>query len=506
MRTTPGGQNRLWDARRAAFVGSNRGGRSLSPRLTLFTACLALFVSTLDNTVANVALPQIGRSFHASAAELEWVVDSYLVVRGCLLLSAGVLSDRFGRRRTFLFGLGTFGLGSLCCSLSPSAELLIASRVLQAIGGCFLVPSSLAMIADAYPSTARRARAIGVWNSTTALSTGLGPAVGGLLVVTLGWRSVFWVNLPIVAVAAALVAWGLEAKQGDATRGLDFPGQAWIVVVLVSVTVGFIETSQAGWGDSLVICMFIVCAVALGGFLITEHRARYPLLSPALFRSRPFSGAAIIATTGFIVYTGFLFINTLYLQDVRGYSALVAGLVVVPTSLGNLVVTRAAGRLTAARGPGLPVRIACVNMAIGTAALSLLVTRHPPVWALIAAYLFIGSGAGMLNTPLTSAAMSGLPRERTGVAGAVTSTFRQVGNCVGVALLGSLALAQIPRLQRSRFSDPQVLSEPARRAVDQAFTHGLQYAYWAACSIAIVSLVIAVLSFSEPDSATPPPD
>ena len=202
-------------------MGNSRGARSLSPRLTLLVACLALFVSTLDNTVVNVALPQMGRSLHAGGAELQWVVDSYLVVRGCLLMSAGALSDRFGRRRTFLFGLGVFGLGSLCCSLSPSAELLTSSRVLQAVGGCFLVPSSLAIIADAYPDAARRARAIGVWNSTTALSTGLGPPIGGLLVVTLGWRSVFWINLPIVAVAMALIAFGLpaEARQCDPRPG-----------------------------------------------------------------------------------------------------------------------------------------------------------------------------------------------------------------------------------------------------------------------------------------------
>ena len=483
-------------------MGNSRGARSLSPRLTLFTACLALFVSTLDNTVVNVALPQMGRGLHADGAELQWVVDSYLVVRGCLLMSAGALSDRFGRRRTFLFGLGVFGLGSLCCSLSPSAGLLISSRVLQAVGGCFLVPSSLALVADAYPDTARRARAIGVWNSTTALSTGLGPPIGGLLVVTFGWRSVFWINLPIVAVAMALVASGLPARPGNATRGLDIAGQGWIAVVLVSVTVGFIETSQAGWTGTLVICMFAVCAGALGGFLVTERRARHPLLSPVLFRSRPFSGAAVIATTGFVVYTGFLFINTLYLQDVRGYSALVAGIIVAPTTLGNLFVTRMAGRLTATRGPGLPVKIACVNMSVGAAALSLLVTHDAPVWALVVAYLLIGSGAGMLNTPLTTAAMSGLPPDRTGVAGAVTSTFRQVGNSVGVALLGSLALAQIPLSRRSSFSDPQGLGVAARLAVDEAFSRGLQYAYWAACSIAILSLAIAAFSFSEPRSAS----
>jgi EmrB/QacA subfamily drug resistance transporter len=480
------------------LIGRLRGalaGRTVGPRLALVTACLALFVSTLDNTVANVALPQIGRSLHAGSVELQWVVDSYLVVRGCLLLSAGALSDRFGRRRTFVFGLGVFGVGSLLCSLAPTAELLIASRILQAVGGSFLVPSSLAMVADAYPDKARRARAIGVWGSTTALSTGLGPPIGGLLVVTLGWRSVFWINLPIVAVAAGLAAYGLPARSGDPTRRLDIAGQGWIAVALISVTLGFINSSAAGWLDPQVTCMFIVCAVALGGFLITELRVRHPLLSPRLFRSRPFSGAAVIATTGFIVYTGFLFINTLYLQEVRGYSALVAGLIVVPTTLGNLFVTPMAGRLTAKHGPRIPVMLACTNLSVGSAALSVLADHNAPIWALIASYMVVGSGAGMLNTPLTSAAMSGLPRERAGVAGAVTSTFRQVGNSVGVALLGALALGQIPESERSHFSGMETLGATTRNSVDHAFSVGLQHAYWAASALAVLSLAIAALYF-----------
>jgi EmrB/QacA subfamily drug resistance transporter len=391
-----------------------------------------------------------------------------------------------------------FGIGSLFCSLAPNAEVLIAARILQAVGGSFLVPSSLAVVADAYPDTAGRARAIGVWNSTTALSTGLGPPIGGLLVVTLGWRSVFWINLPLVIVAAGLTAYGLPAKAGDAARRLDVAGQAWIAVALVSVTLAFITTTTTGWLDAWVIGLFLACAAALGGFLVTELRVRHPLLAPGLFRSRPFAGAAVIATTGFIVYTGFLFINTLYLQDLRGYSALDAGLIVVPTSLGNLFVTRLAGRLTATRGPGLPVMLACTSMAAGTFGLAMLIRHSAPVWQLIAAYMVVGSGAGLLNTPLTSAAMSGLPRERAGVAGAVTSTFRQVGNSIGVALLGSLALGQIPESERSFISGTPAVSNALRRAADQAFVRGLQHAYWTACAVSVFSLAVAALCFARP--------
>jgi MFS family permease len=183
----------------SSMTSSHHGDdESRRRRILLFTCCLALFISTLDNTVANVALPSIARSFTATTSDLQWVVDGYIVVRGCLLLSAGAAGDRFGRRRVFRLGLSGFGLGSLLCSVAPSVGLLIAFRVLQALGGCFLVPSSLALITDAYPDRAERAKAIGIWSATTAASTGLGPAVGGLLVDYLGWRSVFWINLPIV--------------------------------------------------------------------------------------------------------------------------------------------------------------------------------------------------------------------------------------------------------------------------------------------------------------------
>lgn len=456
--------------------------------MVLVTACLALFVSTLDNTVVNVALPRIGRDLHADAAALQWVVDSYLVVRGCLLMSAGSLGDRYGRRRVFQFGLAVFGAGSLLCSLALTPEMLIGFRVLQAIGGCFLVPSSLALVTDSHPEPGERARAIGVWNATAGISTGLGPLAGGLLVDTLGWRSIFWLNLPVVAVAITLAARYAPEPARSADRKLDLPGQVLISLALLGIVAGFIESSVAGWTAPLVILLFAVGLAAAGGFIAVEFRADQPLLSPRYFRNRAFSGAAVVTTGAYIVYTGFLFVNTLYLQDLRGYSALIAGLLLVPSALGGAVLSPLVGRMTAARGPLLPIVLSVSGLLAGSLILAF-GSAGGYIPLLMVPFILIGTGGPVLNTPVTNATVDGMPPERAGVAGAVTSMFRQIGNSVGVALLGTIALAGTAGTRGGLGSGS---FGPHTRDL---FLSGLQNAYLVAASIAVVTLVVAVACF-----------
>jgi EmrB/QacA subfamily drug resistance transporter len=507
-----------------ADPGDDYAGVSRRHRLVLLTACLALFVSTLDNTVANVALPSIGRDLRASTAALQWVVDGYVVVRGCLLLSAGALGDRYGRRRMFSYGLTAFGIGSLLCSIAPSAELLIAFRVLQAVGGCFLVPSSLALITDAYRDRRQRARAIGIWSATTAVSTGLGPPVGGLLVDSFGWRSVFWINLPIVAVAVTLAMRFVHESRDDEHRPLDLPGQALVIVTLVTLTSAFIEASNGRWTSVKVLGLLGVAAVSLVTFVAVEARRRYALLAPQLFRSRPFTGAAAVAVAAFVIYAGFLFVNTLYLQEIRGFSPLVAGLLVMPTTIGNVVLSPLSGRMTASRGPRLPVVLAAAGMLAGSLLLAFTVTTGP-VPLLLLSYVLIGSGVGLVNTPITTAAVNGLPDDRAGVAGAVTSTFRQVGNSLGVALLGSLTfagfLSALPGETRKLnlpIDQQAAAVHQAQQAgatgglgglhgsgpgigdaVAQAFGSGLRTAYLVAAAFALLTLVVALATFRSSD-------
>jgi EmrB/QacA subfamily drug resistance transporter len=455
-------------------------GRS-ARRWILATCCLALFISTLDNTIANVALPSIGDDLGASGQALQWVVDAYVVVRGCLLLSAGALGDHYGRRRVFQLGLMGFGVGSLLCSLAPSANALIAARVLQALGGCFLVPSSLALITDAFPDPGERARAIGIWGATTGLSLGLGPVVGGGLVSAVGWRSVFWINIPIVALAVMLAARHVPESRESSPRRLDLVGQGLAIVLLFSLTSAFIESGERGWGQPLVLALLTLAGVALVVFLVVEAHRRQPLLEPGLFRSPPFSGAAIVATLAFVVFAGFLFVNQLFLQEVRGYSPVLAGLLLVPTTLGNVVLSPLSGRITADRGPRLPVTLAALLMVAGCVVLAL-AAADAPIPVLLAAYAAIGSGVGLVNAPITNAAVSGLPPDRSGVAGAVTSTFRQVGNALGVALLGSLAFSAAGGASRSDIAGP-------------GFVDGLHDAYTCAAIVAAVCAVVGLVAF-----------
>jgi EmrB/QacA subfamily drug resistance transporter len=488
--------------------------------MVLVVCCLALFISTLDNTVANVALPSIGKDLHADTSALQWVVDAYIVVRGCLLLSAGALGDRFGRRRLLQSGLVVFGAGSLLCSLAPTVNMLIGARVIQALGGCFLVPSSLALIAQAYPTRRERAQAIGIWSATTGLSTGLGPPLGGLLVEYLGWRSVFWINPPIVVIAVLLAArYATESKE-TVRRRLDPLGQFLVFVVLVSLTSGFIEASNGAWTSTTVLTLFAVTVVSLVAFLTVESHKEDALLEPRLFRSPHFSAAAAVATLYFIIFTGFLFVNTLFLQEVRGYSPLTAGLLVMPATVGTVFLAPLSGRLTADRGPRLPVTLAGFVMLAGSLILSF-AGRTVPVWLLIIAYLLVGCGAGLVNTPITNAAVSGLPPDRAGVAGAVTSTFRQVGSSLGVALLGTLTFAgflgalpgQIKHLGLSATAAGHLtelarhasasgglktirgVTPAAHAAIGNAFVVGLHHAYPVAAACAALTIITAVTLF-----------
>jgi EmrB/QacA subfamily drug resistance transporter len=495
-------------------------GRHRDRRLVLLACCLGLFVSTLDNTVANVALPSIGRGLKASTSQLQWVVDGYIVVRGSLLLTAGSAGDHYGRRRALQYGLAAFGVGSLLSSLAPNIQLLIFFRVLQALGGGFLVPSTLALIADAYPDRKERSKAIGIWSATTAVSTGLGPPVGGLLVDSFGWRSVFWINLPIVAIAIAMAArYAAESKESE-PRPADIKGQVLVGVVLFAVTFGFIEASTSGWSQPLVVGALAVSGAGLLAFIILELRLRNPLLDPRLFRSREFSGAASVATLAFVVYAGFLFVNTLYLQGVRGFSPLEAGLIVTPTTAFNVVLSPLSGRLTAARGPRLPVTLAAIAMLAGSLLLAFSI-NSAPLGVLIVGYVLIGSGVGLVNTPITDSAVAGLPPERAGVAGAVTSTFRQVGNSLGVALLGTLTFSgfvsalpgevnrlPVPAAEKATelatahqaatsggLGALQTGNATLSHAVAAAFGSGLHVAYLAAAASAALTLLAAVTLF-----------
>jgi EmrB/QacA subfamily drug resistance transporter len=404
--------------------------------LVLAICCMSLFIVSLDVTIVNIALPAIRSDLHASISGLQWTIDAYALVLASLLILAGSTADRFGRRRTFQVGLVTFTLGSLLCSLAPSLGWLVAFRAVQAVGGCMLNPVAMSIIANTFTEPRERARAIGVWSGVVGISMALGPVLGGALVASLGWRSIFWINIPIGVAAVVLCALFVPESRATHPRRLDPVGQILVLVTLAALTYAIIEGPNAGWRSARIVGLFALAAVGLIGFLRYASRRDEPLIDLRFFHSAPFSGATVIAISAFAALSGFLLLNTLYLQEVRGLSALHAGLYTLPMAAMTVVFAPLSGRLVGSRGARLPLLLAGAALAVGVLPFTRL-TAHMPVGWLFAGYVVFGFGFGMLNAPVTNTAVSGMPRAQAGVAAAITSTSRQVGQSLGVAIVGS---------------------------------------------------------------------
>jgi EmrB/QacA subfamily drug resistance transporter len=406
-------------------------------RLVLWICCMSLFIVGLDVTIVNIALPSIQHDFHASVSDLQWTIDMYSLVLACLLMLSGSMADRFGRRRVFQVGLLLFVLGSLLCSLAPGLGWLVAFRGLQAVGGSMLNPVAISIIANTFTDPKERGKAMGVWGSVFGLSLALGPVLGGLLVSGVGWRSIFWINVPIGIAVIVLTQLYVPESKATKVRRVDPFGQALVIVVLGSVTYAIIEGPRRGWTSPLILGLFALTAVSAVALASVELRRREPLIDMRFFRSAPFSGASLIAIFAFFSLGGFLFLNTLYLQDVRHYSALQSGLLTLPMAAMLFVFARISGSIVGSRGPRLPLVIAGVPLAVGAVLLTQL-TLHTSIYYLIAAYLIIGVGCGLVNAPISTTAVSGMPLDQAGVAGAIASTSRQVGSALGVAVTGSI--------------------------------------------------------------------
>ncbi|GIE97267.1 MFS transporter [Paractinoplanes rishiriensis] len=404
--------------------------------LILAICCLSLFIVGLDATIVNIALPEIRGDLDASVSGLQWVLDSYALVLASLLVLGGSTGDRLGRRRTFQAGLALFTLGSLLCSVAASLEWLIVFRMVQAVGGSMLNPVAMSIITNTFTDPRERARAIGVWGSVIGFSMALGPVLGGLLADTLGWRAIFWVNIPVLVTAFVLAARFVPESRAEHPRRIDPVGQILVLTTLATLTYGIIEGPLAGWTSYEIIGCFALSALALTALLIYEPRREDPLIDPRFFRSVPFSGATLIAVSAFAALAGFLFLNTIYLQDVRGLSALAAGLWTLPMAAMNVLMSPLSGRLVAARGPRLPLVLAGAGLIAGMLPMTRL-TADTPGWLLIICYLLFGFGFAMVNAPITNTAVSGMPRDQAGVAAAIASTSRQVGSALGIAVIGA---------------------------------------------------------------------
>ncbi|MGK5683327.1 MFS transporter [Actinoplanes sp. URMC 104] len=415
----------------------------LNPRrraLVLAICCLSLLIVGLDNTIVNIALPALRTDLGTSLSGLQWVIDAYTLVLASLLILSGSTADRVGRRRTFQTGLALFTVGSLLCSVAPGLGWLIAFRMVQAVGGSMLNPVAMSIITNTFTEPRERARAIGVWGGVVGLSMAIGPLLGGVLVETLGWRSIFWINVPVGVAAVVLTALFVPESRAPKPRRIDPVGQALVLILLASVTYGIIEGPGAGWGSAEIVGCFVLGAAALAGLLAYEPRRAEPLLDLRFFRSIPFSGATVIAVSAFGALAGFLFLNTLYLQDARGLSALHAGLYTLPMAAMTVVFAPLSGRLVAARGTRLPLILAGTAMTLAMLPLTRLTATTPDA-VLVGCYLLFGIGFGLVNAPITNTAVSGMPRAQAGVAAAVASTSRQVGGSLGVAVIGAVVVS-----------------------------------------------------------------
>ena len=409
-------------------------------RLILAICCMSLLIVGLDNTIVNVALPSIGRELHAQVSELQWVVDAYTLVLASLLMFGGSMGDRLGRRRVFQTGLLTFTLGSVLCSAAPTLEWLIGFRALQAVGGSMLNPVAMSIVRNVFADARERAQAIGVWGAAIGFSLALGPVLGGVLVQAVDWRAIFWINIPIGLLAVVLTARFVPESRAPHPRRLDPAGQLLVIASLAALTYAIIEAPEAGWTSTQTLALFAFAAFALALLIRYELRRREPLIEPRFFRSVPFSSAAAIAVFSFAALGGFLFVNTLYLQEIRGLSALSAGLYTLPIAAMTLIFAPLSGRIVGHRGPRLPLLIGGAGLGAGGLLLTGM-THTTPLAQLLPAYFLFGIGFGMVNPPITNTAVLGMPEAQAGVAAAVASTSRQVGQTLGVALAGALAAA-----------------------------------------------------------------
>jgi EmrB/QacA subfamily drug resistance transporter len=412
--------------------------------LVLAICCASMIVVVMDISIVNVALPTIRSDLHASVSGLQWTVDAYTLVLAGFLVLAGSTADRVGRRRIFQLGLATFGIGSLLCGLAPNIGWLIAARALQAVGGTMLNPVAMAIVATTFPDPAERARAIGVFGSVSGLSLALGPILGGALVDGLGWHSIFWINVPIVAAAIVCTALFVPESRAARARRFDPVGQSLMILLLGSAVYAIIEAPSSGWTSPVILGLLAVAVLSALGILGYEPRRADPLLELRLFRSVPFSSAILMALFALCGFSAFLFVTTQYLQDVRGMSALTAGLCLLPVGVLVVVLSPFTGRLVGGRGPRLPLVVAGAALALGGGA-SVWIGPATPLPAVLATYLLFGIFLGTVNPPITNTAVSGMPRSMAGVATSLASAGRQTGTTLGVAISGTIVGSALAR-------------------------------------------------------------
>ena len=414
---------------------------------TLGAMCFALFMIMLDNTVVNVALPSIQRSLHATTSALEWTVNAYTLTFAVLLVTGGRLGDIFGRRRMFLFGVAVFGASSFLIGLAQSDTWLVAFRALQGVGAGFMMPATLSIITNTFDAH-ERGRAIGTWAGVSAMALAIGPVVGGLFVQDISWQSIFFLNVPVAALAIVVTLFAArESRDETATRAIDLPGVASLTIGLAALVLGLVQSNTWGFGSARVIGLFALAVVAIATFAAIELRSRAPMVDFRFFRSRSFFGANVVAFIVSFAMLAMFFFLALYMQDILRYTPLQAGLRFLPSTCMIIVIAPIAGRLADRVGPRPLMTGGLVAISVSMFLLTR-ITVHESYGVLLVSLVLMGLGMGFVMSPMSTAAMNSVDRAKAGVASGILSMTRMVGGTFGVAVMGAI----IATLGRSRLA------------------------------------------------------
>jgi EmrB/QacA subfamily drug resistance transporter len=462
---------------------------------TLIAVCVATFMLLLDITIVNVALPDIERDLGASFSELQWVIDAYSLMLAALLLTAGSIADLFGRRRVFAVGLGVFTVASLLCGLAPSSITLDLARGLQGVGGAVMFATSLALIAQEFHGR-ERATAFGAWGATIGGAVAVGPLVGGALTEGLSWEWIFYVNVPIGIAAVALTLMRVPESRDPDARGVDWLGVTTFSAALFLLVFALIRGNDEGWGSTMIVSMLAGAVVLLVAFFFVEARQERPMLDLELFRKPTFVGASVAAITlSASMFAMFLYL-TLYIQNVLGYSPFEAGLRFLPITIVSFVAAPISARLSTR----VPMRV-LFGLGLGLVGLGLLLMGGLTVdsdWtALLAGFVIAGAGIGMVNPTIASTAVGVVPPARSGMAGGISNTFRQVGIATGIAALGAIFQSQVGG------GGQEVLGAVASERGRAAFISGLNELFVISAVIAFVGAVASLALVRAGDFVAP---
>ena len=489
---------------------------------TLGAMCLALFMVMLDNTVVNVALPSIQRDLDTSISGLEWIVNGYTLSFAVLLAVGGRIGDIFGRRRAFVFGVVLFTVASTTAGFAPSNFALVASRVLQGIGAAFMMPGTLSIITDAFPPS-ERGKAIGTWAGVSALALAIGPVLGGFLTEEVSWRAIFYINLPVGALAVLAALFVVrESRDTTVGRKVDYLGVGILTVSLTALVLALIEGNSWGWDSTSVLALIAVSIVSLIVFVLTENRVLAPIIEFGLFKSRNFIGSVITAFIISFAMMGVFFFLALYMQNILGYTALEAGVRFLPTTLVIMVISPISGRLADKIGPRWPIVAGMTLIAISLYLFST-IEDGTTFGDILPSFIVLGAGIGLTMSPMSTAAMNSVPRTKAGVASGVLSMFRMVGGTFGVAALGALFQSEakdrlattlggehgLSEAQRSDFAHQLTGGAPHIDGVSQAqadklvqaghdaFIYGLSHAMTLSVGVAVAGVLVAFLMLND---------